>query len=142
VRRFPLLVTPTSCCLLPVDDAEIALVAVELGAQDVVVHLRVLVEDPRGEEEAHGRALDAWAAAGAHGRPPDDPAERRFRGVSVSVADDAGGTYSWRGSTIGGSGRFFEAQWHFAGALPDDASELVVDAVGHAGDRGSVRIAV
>jgi hypothetical protein len=142
MRRFPVIATPSPDPLFLVDDGEVAVVAVEVEPSEVVVHFCVLVGDHRAEEEAHGRALEEWAAAGAEGHPPLDPAERRFRGVSISVSDDRGGTYRWRTSVIGGSGHFFNAEYCFAGELADDAARLVVEATTESGDRASVRISV
>lgn len=118
------------------------LLAVQLLPSEVVLYFRALVEDAQGEEEAYGRALEEWAARGRQDPLPDDPGERRFRQVSVSVSDDAGGNYTMRKTTIGGSGRFFNAEWYFAGDVPDDAGCLVVTATDGAGDNGSVRLAL
>jgi len=142
VRTLPLVFTPTPYPLLARDNAEIALLAVQLLPSEVVLYLRALVEDAQGEEEAYGRALEDWGAGGRQDPLPDDPGERRFRQVSFSVSDDARGSYTLRKATVGGSGRFFNAEWYFAGDVPEEASYLVVTATDEAGEHGSVRLAL
>jgi hypothetical protein len=142
MRTLPLVFTPTPHPLLALDDAQITLVAVQLQPSEVVVFLRAVVDDPQTEEDAYQRALDNWAAAGRHRHPPADPGERRFRHIRIALSDDIGGSYTVRQTLTGGSGRFFNAEWHFKGDVPDDARLLVVTAADEAGHRGSADIAL
>lgn len=140
VRTLPLLFTPTPYSLLVVDDSQITLVAVELRPAEVVVFLRALVEDPDAEEDAYLQALEAWAVAGREGSPPDDPGNRRFARVTVSVSDDTGASYTLWKQVAGGSGRFFNAECYFKGAVPDHARVLTVTAADDEGQQGSAQV--
>lgn len=140
MRTLPLIYTPNPQLLLAVDDAQISLVAVQLQPSAVVVFARALVDDPQSEEDAYGRALEGWAAAGRVGQSPDDPGVRRFRRLSIGLSDDAETTYTLCKEVAGGSGRLFEAEWHFEGRVPDHARLLVVTATAEDGRHGSAHV--
>lgn len=142
VRTLPLLFTPTPHPLLALDGSRITLVAVELRPAEVVVFLRALVEDPQAEEDAYHQALDAWAGAGRVGSPPDDPGNRRFARLTVLVSDDTGASYTLWKQVAGGSGRFFNAECYFKGAVPDHARVLTVTAADDEGQEGSAQVAL
>ena len=99
-----------------------------------------MVDDPQAEEDAYGQALEDWAAAGRRGDPPDDPGERRFGKISISLSDDTGGNYSLWKKVAGGTGRAFNAECYFRGDVPDDARLLSVLAADDLGQQGAAQV--
>jgi hypothetical protein len=141
VARRPAVVSPLAP-LFRRDGVDIALVSVELWPQQTVVRLAALVDDPVGEEEAFENRLDAWAAGGRRDRLPEGPGERLYRDVELSLADDLGSNYRWKSSSIGGSGRLFRGEWHFARGVPEEATRLLVEASDPHGESGSFELSL
>jgi hypothetical protein len=127
--------------LLQRDGFDIALISVELWQSETIVRLAALVDDPAAEESAFAGAVDQWVDDGREGAFPFDPGEHRFRDVSVSLSDDAGTAYALTSSAVGGTGRLFRGDWHFATGVPDEARRVVVEAVHEvSGRRGSAEL--
>jgi hypothetical protein len=136
VGRRPDVISPLAP-LFRRDGIDIALVCVELWPQQTIVRLAALVEDPIGQEDTFAERLDARATGGRRGPIPEEPGERLYRDVSLSLSDDLGNHYLPKSSAVGGTGRLFRGDWHFPRGVPLEANRLLVDAGDAGGNSGS-----
>lgn len=137
--RRPAVISPLTP-LFRRDGIDIALVSVELWPQQTIVRLAALVEDPVGEEDTFGARLDAWTEGDRRDPIPEEPGEPLYRDVSLSLSDDLGTHYPPKLSAVGGTGRLFRGDWHFARAVPEEATRLVVAANEPGGEGGSYEL--
>jgi len=121
---------------------DIALVSVELWPRQTVVRLAALVDDPVGEEDAFARSLDTWAAGGRRDPFPEEPGERFYREVTLSLSDDLGSEYRWKSSAVGGTGRLFRGEWYFGRGVPENATRLLVEARQASGESGAYELSL
>jgi hypothetical protein len=91
--KRPIVLSPITC-FLGREDAEIALISVEVWPSETIVRLAALVDDPAAEESAYEAAVDQWVQDGRNERTfPAEPDERRFQDVSLALSDDVGTLY-------------------------------------------------
>jgi hypothetical protein len=117
-----------------VDGVALVLDSVELIEGCPVVKLAgVRNARTRALDAEHDRALEAWAQqvrrAARDGEPtPAPPAQpgELLRAVAVSVQDDAGTTYTLRGTAFGGTGTEWDGVWRFHPTVPAHAKQLVI----------------
>ena len=141
------LLAPATMELVDADGITVALTAVELWPQVVIVHLEGVRSPLRDERDArHVAAFEQWAehvrasrAAGEEPQPPPAmPGELLMR-LPLTLADDAGTVYRRSFARAGGSGTEWLSQWAFAPGPPAEAKRLTVtvegrDCVRHALD--------
>jgi hypothetical protein len=121
------------------EGVEVVLVSVEAWADEVVVRLRGLPSETTERLDAEfGDALETWHREGRQGSPPSQPAEQIF--PEVTIADDLGTAYAPRGSSRGGSGTMFRADYVFTPGPPETADSLSVWAAGDDSVEARVRL--
>jgi hypothetical protein len=118
MRQLPIVISPIQR-LFEREDADIALISVELWPSQTIVRLAALVDDAVAEEPSYGRELDRWGRGGREGAVPDMPGERRFRDAVGTLAQGKASTRRDETSCHDGSLRAWAARnriWARAGA--------------------------
>jgi hypothetical protein len=125
VARLPRVVSPIRT-LFTREGIEIALISVELWPTRLVVRLAALPSETAAERLRQYEAEFERLGEAAARDPPEDPGTELLAGLQIAVDDNAGTTYTPRGSNTGGSGSEWHGDWFFVAEVPDAAERLAV----------------
>jgi hypothetical protein len=132
--------------LVDADGLTVVLVSVELWTSGVFVRLAGLRSGVTDElDTQYDVSMTQWherqPAARAAGLRPPSPSQpgERLAHLPLWIADDVGTRYDRHGTSAGGTGTEWRAEWRFAPGVPRDATRLTVavepdDGAAHAVD--------
>jgi hypothetical protein len=109
----------------------IRLGSVEVSERFVVVRMAAEPNEvTRRLTAEYDTAFAAWAAAGAHGRPPEFPEDDVYQRLRVALEDDVGTSYAIDQWAVGGAGTEWCADYRVRPPPPEAASALTLKVAG------------